>query len=243
MKSSNVPLVGNKVLSLLREAAKKPPSRGQIKQAFNPLNNLSDTQLVEVYFRLEKGQEIDRIRKVIQLDWNIAKELHVTTMRGYLKRFREYVLTPVQKAIAETPPSGKSVLTNNVKHVLEELDGLGTLRWLIQEQVTRLQMYRNRENMAKLPISGTNTVVKDLGELLERYLKLEMELGLLDTKESKINLVIKEKFVNIMDNALKNSGQNLVMATHKFLESAEEESVYLEEGEDGTYRKIEESES
>ena len=222
--------------SAARRVTKKSSKSGKIVQ--NPLNVLSDSQLVEIYLRFEKGQDPERVRRVMQIDWRVLKGVRPETSLAYLKRFREDVLSIKQKALAEATPEKKAEITENVKRVVEELDGMGSLRWLIVEQMDRVSMCRDREKTMKLPLTLTNTVVRDLGDLLEKYLKLEIDLGLIDSKESKVNLMIKEKFMNLLDNTLQDSGKNILGATSKFLEEAEKEAITFEEDIEGNYVKV-----
>lgn len=233
--ANDIPFIGNRIMSLLRKAAQKRPI--QSKKMLNPLNRLSDRQLAEVYFRLEKGQAINHIRRVIVTDWRIARDVHWLSMDGYLKRFKEDTLTPVKKALVEAKPKQKEEIERNVKRIVEELDGLGSLRWLITEEMDRVEMWRMREKTAKLPLDGTNRVIKDLGELLEKYLRLEIDLGVIEPKESKLSLLLKEKFMYILDQTVQNSGKNLLSATEAFLIEAEKEAISFEKGVDGEYVK------
>lgn len=230
------PYVGAMGIKGLRKIAQRV-ARNASKTCTNPLNTLIDSQLVELYLRFEKGQEVDRVRKVIQLDWKLLKNVGICTLRRNLKNFREDALTLKQKAIVAATPVQKEKIEKDVKRIVEELDGLGSLRWLIEQQMERMSMCREREKMTKLPFTLTNTVVRDLGDLLEKYLKLEIDLGLIDSKGSKVDLLIKEKFINILDNTLQNSGKNLLGATNEFLIEAEKEAITFDEDADGVYKQ------
>lgn len=232
-----------KSLKVLRSAArritKKSSKSGRAVQ--NPLNVLSDSQLVEIYLRFEKGQDPERVRRVMQIDWRVLKGVRPETSLAYLKRFREDTLSIKQKALAEATPEQKVEITENVKRIVEELDGLGSLRWLITEQIDRVSMCRDREKIMKLPLTLTNTVVRDLGDLLEKYLKLEIDLGLIDSKEAKVDLLMREKFMHILTDTIQDSGKNLLGATSKFLAEAEKEAITFEEDAEGSYVKAEEN--
>jgi len=224
--SDEIPIVSEKIRAMLRKAAQIVSNKGKGGKV-NTLNELSDKQLVDIYFRLEKGEDIRDIRRLLQVEWRIAPNSHMYKVMGDLKRFKDAVLTPVQKALSEAEGMNKAKITVAVRRILDELDGMGSLRWMINEQMKRLTMWREREDNMKMPLIATNAVMRDLGDLLDKYIQKEIDLGLLEPTESKREIMLKEKFLNFITHNVQNSGKNLLDATTKFIKDAEEEAVII----------------
>ena len=217
--------VKKKVSDKLREAAKEPSRR---YKGTNPLNGLSDKQLFELYIRYEQGQQDDRILRLVRLEWGCGKEIPYPTMRGFMQRFKKAVLTPIEDILAEAGSEEEAGEIRKKLKIIEELDGLGSLRWLIQEQKDRVEAYRGIEKKSLIPSTAANAVIRDLGDLLDKYIKIQMDLGLIETKEDKKDKEMRDRFMYILSDKVQNSGDNLIQAANKLLEAAENEAITIE---------------
>lgn len=200
------------------------------------LKLLTDRQLAEVYHRLQMGQAVHYIVTIAQKQWKIKKDSDSKSLCRALRWFRDQVVGALRIDPRKTTESHnqRRALKARGKHIVEKLDGLGRLRWLIQVQTERVESLREKEK-ASLPFKFTGKEVKILGELLDSYIKYQLELGLLDAKPSEHSITMKHRFEGLMGNALQGGGYALVDAAHKFLEMAEQKALTLQLGKDGAF--------
>jgi hypothetical protein len=228
-------LISKKTLEMLRAAAnEKVTPAGKL----SCLSKFSDRQLIEVYLRLRKGYDLDHIIRIIQKDWGFYSTIKATKVMKHLVNFRDTVLTSVQKEIIQEISQGDKSVTKRTHRTLESLDGLGALRWLITEQMERVQLYRECETVAGMPMTATDTSVKELGVLLDKYLDIEMKLGLLEPTPSKMEQDINKKFQGLVLGNLQNDGRSIIEAASKFLDYAERETLTIEADTEGKYSVV-----
>jgi len=92
-----------------------------------------------------------------------------------------------------------------------------------------------KREKTSLPFKFTDKTVKTLGELINMYIKFQIELGLIDSVPTETNLNVRHQFEGIMQNTLEHGGQNMMKATSKFMELAERHSLTLEMDDEGNY--------
>lgn len=223
-------LTGASVIKRLREAV-KPPGKKALW-----LNSLTDKQLAEVYHRLKMGQAAHYIVRIVQNDWGHFRKSDTGSLSRAVRRFRKEVLGDLQQDGRPTE-EGKKLsdrLENRGKKVADKLDGMGRLGWLIEVQTDRVVALYEKEK-ASLPFKFTGKEVKTLAEMLETYIRLQIDLGLLDSKPSEYNLTIKHRFDGLLQNSLREDGVAMLDATNRFLELAEQKALTFKLSEDGSY--------
>jgi len=228
--TEEVQLTGQSIINKLREAAAPPGKKGSW------LKLLSDKQLAEVFHRLKLGQTSLYIAKMAQREWNVKPSSQPKSLARSVRSFRDKIVGELRKTDAKKEGQ-KEVLQDMMKRgkrIVDKLDGLGRLRWLIEEQTDRIQVLREREK-SSIPFEITEKAVRNAKELLEVYLKFQIELGLLDSKPSEHNIEIMHRFDGLMANTFTDDGARLINAGTKFLELAEKRSLTLERKPDGSF--------
>jgi len=222
----------SKLFQSIRDAV-NTPYRGHK----NILSSLNDRQLAEVYLKLKRGQEISAIAVSLKNDWGLYKSRALKDVEVYLSIFKKLVLSPIDQISIDPNASKreKKEITFKAQDIVESLDAMGSLRWLITEETERLKLWRDRERLLKLPIAGTEDTIKTLGKLLNDYIKLEVDLGLVESKQKSIRVNVQHNFESMIKNNLPEEGRNLLSATSSFLKSVEEEGITLTQNEEGVY--------
>lgn len=230
-----VEITAQDVINRLRLAAQPPGKKGLW------LKDLSDKRLAEIYLRLKQKQPIYRIAKMVQIDWGLKKNSDIKTIGRGLRKFRERVFGEIQEAAAngEITKDEEKASVSRGKRIVEKLDVLGTLRWLIELQAERVEDLRNKEK-ASMPFKFTGKEIERLGNLGEQFLTLAMRLGAIDEKPSEINLNIKTSFDEMLKK-LPDDGSRLVGMTTRFLEMVDKLAIPMKMV-DGKYVKQEEKE-
>jgi len=217
----------------LREIVRPPGKRGSWMML------LDDQQLLEVYYRLKRGQSANYVCRICQEDWGLKRGSSLKVLNKAMLKFRREALGDIE--LTKIAARGKrdreeaESITKRTEKLKKKVDGLEKLAWAIQVQAERLETLVEREKKA-IPFKFTDKTVKTLGELLDTYLKYQIELGVLDAKPSEFNLNIKHKFEGIVQNALENSPHRFIDGMHKFLELAESKALTLVPDSEGTYR-------
>jgi hypothetical protein len=227
----NIEVTGQQIIKRLRDIVQPPGKKGLW------LRLLSDRQLAEVYHRLKRGQTAYHVSKICQDDWRIQRDSSIQSLSRGMLRFRDAILGDIQKDAVKSEEGKKEFAARKKRGsaIVNKLDGLGRLRWLIERQTDRIQALLDREQSA-IPFQMTDKSIKVLGELIEQYLRLQMELGLIDSKPEEFNLNIEHKFKAILTGMqFTDDGHRLAIAANKFLEMASEASIIMEPEADGTY--------
>ena len=232
-----VEVSSEQLLEKLREAVKPSGKKGTW------LRHLNDKRLIEVYHRLKMGQNIYQIVRIVQNEWGIMRTSHVKSLARAMRAFRDKTVGLLQVAptiqthgsTREERRSAAEVLGLRGKRIVNKLDGLGRLRWLIEVQSERVSLLVEHEDNT-LPFKITRKEINTLGKLLSDYMKMQMDLGLLETKPHEFNVNIKHKFAGLLEHSVQGAGDTMAQAAGRYIELAEKEALTFELGADGAYR-------
>lgn len=236
--AGRVEVSSDQLLIKLREAVCPPGKKGTW------LRHLSDKQLLESYHRLRMGQGIYAVVRVCQHEWGVMRTSSTKSMARGMRSYRDKTVGILHVAPAIETRAGVTrsdrrdaaeLLGMRGKRIVSKLDGLGRLMWLIEVQTDRVAVLCEREQEA-LPFKITGKEVMTLGKLLGDYMKLQMDLGLLETKPHEFNLNIKHKFAGLLQHSVQADGEVMAQAAGKYIELAEQEALTFELGEDGAYK-------
>lgn len=204
------------------------------------LRMLSDKQLAEVYHRLRLGQPAYKIAQIAQREWGVKRRANVKSLARAVRKFKEDTLGLLQ--VEKTAPSegrkemGRKMEAKALK-IVEKVDGLGRLGWLIERQTERIELLLEREKNA-LPFQMTNKEIGTLTDMIEKYVQLQIKLGVIDAKPSEINLNIKHKFDALMSGTVQ-GGTAVLETADKWLQKCEENALTLRLT-DGRYELVKE---
>lgn len=236
--AGRVEVSSEQLLIKLREAVCPPGKKGTW------LRHLSDKQLLESYHRLRMGQGVYAVVRVAQHEWGVMRTSSTKSMARGMRAFRDKTVGVLHVAPTIDTRAGATrserrdaaeLLGMRGKRIIEKLDGLGRLCWLIEVQTDRVAILAEREQTT-LPFKITGKEVLTLGKLLGDYMKLQMDLGLLETKPHEFNLNIKHKFAGLLQHSVKEDGEIMAQAAGKYIELAEQEALTFELDEDGAYK-------
>jgi len=229
--AGKVEVTGASIVKRLRRIAQPPGRKGTW------LRLLSDRQLTEIFHRLRRGQTPAHIMRIVRNEWGIMEKSSNKSMRRALAKFRDQAIGQINVEMVDPnkPPEDKKVIRKLKDKIKDKLDGMGRLRWLIEIQSERIELYRSTEKKTNVPLKSTDRSVKILGELLNQYVCRCMELGLLDAPPSEFNLNVKHRFDGLMKHTVGDGGVAMIEATSTFLAEAEKSALTMEIGDDGRY--------
>jgi|GEM_PF-3419593 len=235
-----VQVTGAQMLKRLRDIVNPPGKKGLW------LRKLNDRQLAEVYHRLRMGQKSYHIIKIVQVEWGIMRKSQPASLGRGLLAFKEKVVGELKLEAQRLPKEeGKKFAERTTKkgeRSIAKLDSLGRLRWVINVQTERLELLRETEKNANLPLKMTEKTVEVLGNLLDKLIRYEIDLGLRDAKPSELNTSVKRYFdalIRKVDpegiDAGGSGGNVMVSAANKMLEEVSKDAVLLTINDDGGY--------
>jgi len=230
-----VQTTGKSTLTRLRNAAHPPGKRGLW------LKDLSDKHLAEIYHRLLRGQPVNRLATIAQKEWGMLVNSKLEVLCRGIRVFRGRIIGSLVAKATDTVKKQiiKKDLFERASKIATQVDGMELLAWTISEEAERLSMWRRLEDVENSPISATEDTISELGKLLEKYINLQIKLGVLDSKPSEFNLNLKHTFDGIMRNTIKNNEISMVNAANKFAQLAEESAISLEQDKEGMWKMIE----
>jgi hypothetical protein len=230
---SSAELTSAVVIQKLRAVCCPPGKKGTW------LRLLNDRQLAEVYHRLKLGQPSYRIARIAQEEWGIRKKAEVKSLARAVRKFKEEALGLIH--VEKTAPSedrkelGRK-LEGKALTLTKKVDGLGRLGWLIERQTERVLLLMDREKNA-LPFKFTGDEIETLSDMIEKYVKLQVTLGIVDTPPPEINLNVKHRFDGLLQHTVQ-GGTAVIEAADRWLQKCEESALTLRRSEDGRYELV-----
>ena len=222
----NVDTAGAEIVQMLRDIVAPPGKRG------NWMRHLNNGQLVEIYQRLKMGQKPRRIAALVQKEWGIMTKSNTDSVARAVRRLREKALPELLKHAQahdpESDPDEASKLTKRGQRIVAKLDALGTLRWMAEEQLDRIEMLRGTEKKTNFALGETNKVMNQLRETLSTILDTEIKLGLVDVVPSEHNLNISASFDGMMEHVISGDGAAVLGAIGKLMANVREGGKVLD---------------
>jgi hypothetical protein len=165
---------------------------------------------------------------------------NVKSLTRAVTNFKAKMLGELQLEITnEKSPKRQAdgkTLMRKAKARAEKVDGMGRLGWLIERQTERIQLLLEREK-AESHMKFTDKSMEVLLDMLDRYLTLQVKLGVLDAKPPELNLNVKHRFDGLMQHTVQ-GGSAVVEAADKLLELCEKEALTMQLNEDGEYKLV-----
>ena len=219
------------VMRKLREAVAPPGKRGTW------LRYLDDNRLAEVFVQLQSGTAAHHIASIAQREWGIKPESKTESLARSVRTFKDKVIGEIQKLPIRKPEDkeARDKLVSQADKVAGMLNELEEMGWVLREQKTRIVLFREKEDQARIGFAATDKAIQIFKELLSEYSKMKVNLGLTEPPASEFNLNIKHRFDGLMKHTIGEDGEKVVSALDRFMELAEERSLTLSQNPDGTY--------
>jgi hypothetical protein len=199
---------------------------------------LNDDQLKVVVDKIIKGSSNGEILRIVQRDFGLLSDQDPRKLAGDLIKFKSALLSKEKKN--EESDTLPSEIRSKIANLSEKVDGLGRMGWLINVQTERILNIMNKEKMG-LPMTIAHTNIKTLGNLLDKYIKVQMELGMLSKDQNETIIETGEGIENVVN--IQDSSKNVVIdATRKLLKSIDLRAERFRLKEDGTVEKAPELE-
>jgi hypothetical protein len=194
---------------------------------------LQDKQLLKLHEMLKKGITNSEIIRTCQTIFNVKKRATLQELLPDLVRFRTKVLDDKSLLILEEAQKNKAAvqLANKLKGLTSRVDAFGRLSWLVDQQTQRVIKLLDIEAKT-LPMDKTTDNIAMLDKMLHNLLKAQQELKLDDS--TTITVETQDKLRGLVE-GFKDDGETMIQATHRLLSLAEERSLILKLGDDGSY--------
>lgn len=220
---SQVELTSAAMLHKLRNIVSPPGKKGTW------MRYLSDLQLAEVFHRLRLRQSPNYICKIAQNDWGVQPRSEIKSMARAVRALRNDVIGDLRADEGKrTEEKKKEVarLTAKGKRISDRLDGMKRLAWLINIETDRVRMLYSKEK-ASMPFRHTEKTIEILADLLDKYMRLQIDLGLVESKPQPFQVAVMNKFTTVIGD-MKASGAPIVDATNHFLALLNESAIPME---------------
>lgn len=230
---------GASLIQQMRDVVNPPGKRGSW------LKDLSDKRLAEVYHRLKRLKQPPlQIAKLAQSEWGVMRGSNPVSLSRAVYTLRDKMLKHDLKHYSELESpttvqqkqTALDVLGKRGQRVLDKVDWMGTMNWVMNEQVERIAQLRAKEIGLGMPLKMTEQAVSNFGALFAKMSEVCFRLGLWDSKPSEFNLNFKHTLDGVFAKVLTNDGVPMLEATSKFRDKLEEECLTFELSEDGSYK-------
>ena len=197
------------------------------------LSLFDDKQLIKLHEMLKRGVTNSEIIRTCQTIFNIKKKATLQELLPDLVRFRTKVLDDKSLLVLEEAQKNKAAvqLASKLKGLTSKVDAFGRLSWLVDQQTQRVMKLLDIEAKT-LPMDKTTDNIDMLNKMLHNLLKAQQELKIDDSNI--ITADTQDKLKGLVE-GFKDDGETMIEATHKLLTLAEERSLILKLGEDGSY--------
>lgn len=202
------------------------------------LRKLNDHQLAEVYHRLKLEQTVYHVAQIAQREWRVNPKSETKSLCRALRDFRKKavgLLNAHKTSFPRTPEKDAFVDKEEKrgKEIVEEINGMEELAWLIQVQRGRLEVLITREK-ASIPFKFTDKTVAELRECIDTYLVHAQALGILKVVPKEIDLTLRKEFDGLLQGGMiKDGGVKFVEAAKRFLDEAKKKALIMEQAPDG----------
>jgi hypothetical protein len=222
------------VMKRLRDAVAPPGKRGTW------LRYLDDNRLAEVFIQLQSGTAAQHIATVAQREWGIKPQAQTKSLARAVRAFRDKVVGEIQKLPTKTDRDKEVAkkLKFQAKKVSEEIEELEEAGWVLLEQKKRIQLFRDKENIAKMGFQATDKAIQVYLQTLELYAKMKINMGLIEPPAAEHHLHIKHKFAGLMQHTVGKDGDKVIGALDKFMELVDEKSLALTQNDQGAFEYV-----
>jgi len=200
------------------------------------LRFLSDKRLCEVYYRLKSGQSAHSIAIAVKRDWGLKRNSKTESLARAIRAFKSKALRELDTGKYASPDKKKE--SKRAKQFLNRLkdkvDGLKYMADLIQIQMERIKHSFEQESGGLVSVH-LDDAVKVLFNGIEKYVKLQIQLGVLDAKPEELRLHLQHRFGGVLEHVVKDRGDTMKQFASNLLENLEASSIPLMLGQDGVY--------
>lgn len=199
------------------------------------LRFLNDNRLCEVYYRLKSGQPAYKIARIAQERWGIKREAKTESMSRAVRAFKDKALADLDsgKYHSTEKKKGSKRARQFLKNLNKKIDGMVYMAELIQIQMERVKAFYSGES--EMPIGQAEESVKVLFNGIEKYVKLQIQLGVLDSKPDELKVLLHHQFGGVLEHVIKDRGDTMEQFATKLLENLEASSIPLVQGKNGEY--------
>lgn len=205
------------------------------------LRHLSDAQLAEIYFRLRMGQAAYALAKICQNQWGIMVQSQPQSLARSIRAFADKALgdSALAKINKGDPSENKAVakiIDKKAQDIIDKCDGLKVMAWTVLSQQERVLVMMKNENELGFVSKQTDNAIKVLSEITDRYLKMQIELGIRDSRPSPQELHIHAHVKQMLGALPDVEREKMADVALKFVEQIEKKAITLQMDKDGAYR-------
>jgi hypothetical protein len=192
------------------------------------MQHLTDKQLVEVYHRLRQGQSDYKVARIVQTDWGMMRESEQKSLCRAIRAFRNEVLGELDipekssQAVKDAAAHGHK----KAKFIGGKINAYGTMCWLMQTQLERVNMLYEREKVS-LPFKHTGADMRLAMEMVAEVFKMQKDLGIIDQVPQELNIQATHLFGGIMQHVVGDGANKMVSTLERFVNLIEENSQTL----------------
>lgn len=232
-----VETVPKPLIKRLRRIVEPPGKKGTW------LRHLSDAQLAEIYFRLRTGQAAYALAKICQEQWGIMVRSQPQSLARSIRSFADKALSDAQlAALKKGDPSENKALTKIIdktaQDLLEKCDGLRVMAWTVLSQQERVSVMIQNENEFGFMSKETDNAIKVLSEITDKYVKMQVELGVLDSRPTPTELHVHAHVKQMLGALPEVEREKMADIALKFVEQMESKAIQLIMDKDGTYKYV-----
>jgi hypothetical protein len=197
------------------------------KMKFKWLHELDDNLLYQVYVDLRNGSNFSEVIDKVQLEWRLYFTVEPRKLMGDLANFKIRALDDIALLEAQyhnnEPQAQREVA--RLEGLSRRIDAMGRLGWLADVQTERVKDMVEAEQEDQSPKSITGEAIKQLGVLLEKYIKLESETGASRITITATTPKMQEAFISTIEG----DGNKMIDATRRLMAFAEDRSLLIKE--------------
>jgi hypothetical protein len=173
-----------------------------------------------------------------QTDWGIGRDSEVKSLTRAIYNFREKTVGDMQIAkmiVPEKEQEHIEELSKRAKAVTERTHTLEYLAKAVVYQFERVQTLVQREKTS-IPFKFTDKAMSTLTDMVDKLTRLQIELGLLDSRPNEWNVNVQHKFAGMMKHTIGKDSEKVTAAIGKFVELLDQKSLTMKiDPETGSY--------
>jgi hypothetical protein len=147
-----------------------------VTEGFIRIRQLPDDKHLHIRNWLVRGGEVATLARLMQQDWKVLTDVNERTLAQQLNRYKKVLLVDITPEPPEIPTESGAVVSKRTKS--RNIDPMERMVALLHIQERRLDMFIEREQSLKMPLSGVDKVIDATKGLLLDIQRLRFDLGL-----------------------------------------------------------------
>lgn len=212
-----------------------------IRGGDNWIRSVSDKHLLDLFDLIKEDLPADVIVMQARAKWNYPVSISCTADLAAVKLFKSKTLATTVHGLNPVSTEEKTIrkhFMTRARSLLNQLDPIGELVAVVQEQKRRVQMGLDQEVVDEKINPSVSAEISQLNRMLHELVDKFQRMGLIEEKPIEQVLHLNGTFNSVIDLISKTGSQDkMIGIANEFLANIEDSVVELKVNKDGVFEE------